>query len=122
MENQRINGRERFLGDPLRQKSRRTHVWSVQKRILIDNVLQGEQQCFCMVEIAMTSVSNFTSSTQPSHIISKVMINPFIAMGHFHKQPPRWPTFLAMLFEILKEGMGLSLLEKLEVQYHVIKK
>ena len=43
-------------------------------------------------------------------------------MGHFHKQPPWWPKFLAMLFQILKEGMGLSLLEKLEVQYHVIKK
>ena len=45
-------------------------------------------------------------------------------MGHFHKQPPRLPTFLAMLFQILKEGMGLSLLnlDKLEVQYHVIKK
>ena len=49
--------------------------------------------------------------------------NPFTAMGHFHKQPPRWPTFLAMkLFQILKEGMGLSLLDELEVQYHVIKK
>ena len=43
-------------------------------------------------------------------------------MGHFHKQPPRWPTFLAMLLQILKEGMGLSLLDELEVQYHVIKK
>ena len=43
-------------------------------------------------------------------------------MGHFHKQPPRWPTFWAMLFQILKEGMGLSLLDKLDVQYHVIKK
>ena len=43
-------------------------------------------------------------------------------MGYSHKQPPRWPTFLAMLFQIVKEGMGLSLLDKLEVQYHVIKK
>ena len=34
-------------------------------------------------------------------------------MGHFHKQPPWWPTFLAMLFDILKEGMGLSLLDEL---------
>ena len=43
-------------------------------------------------------------------------------MGHFHRQPPRWPTFLAMLFQILKEGMGLSLSDELEVQYNVIKK
>ena len=47
--------------------------------------------------------------------------NPFTAIGHFHKQPPRWPTFLAMLFQILEEGMGLSLLDELEVRYHVIK-
>ena len=43
-------------------------------------------------------------------------------MGHFHKQPPRWPTFSAKLFQILKGGMGFSLLDELEVQYHVIKK
>ena len=43
-------------------------------------------------------------------------------MGHFHKQPPQWPTFLAMLFQILKKGMGLSFIDELEVQYHVIKK
>ena len=43
-------------------------------------------------------------------------------MGYFYKQPPRWPTFLAMLFQILKEGLGLSLLDELKVQYHVIKK
>ena len=24
--------------------------------------------------------------------------NPFTAMGYFQKQPPRWPTFLAMFF------------------------
>ena len=52
----------------------------------------------------------------------KTYVNPLTAMGHFHEQPPRWPTFLAMLFQILKEGMGLSLLDELEVQYHVIKK
>ena len=49
------------------------------------------------------------------------MINPFTAMGHFHKQPPRWPTFLAMLFQILKEGIGRSLLDELEVQYSGIR-
>ena len=49
------------------------------------------------------------------------VVNPFTAMGHFHKQPHRWPTFLAMLFQILKEGIGLSLLEKLEVQYPLSK-
>ena len=43
-------------------------------------------------------------------------------MGYFHKQPPQWPTSLAMLFQFLKEVMGLSMLDKLEVQYHVIKK
>ena len=48
--------------------------------------------------------------------------NPFTATGYFDIPPPRWPTFLAMLFHILKEGMGLSLLDELEVQYHVIKK
>ena len=53
------------------------------------------------------------------------LINPFTATGYFDIPPPRWPTFLAMLFHILKlrkEGMGLSLLDELEVQYHVIKK
>ena len=29
-------------------------------------------------------------------------LNPFTAMGHFYKQPPWWPTFLAMLFQIQK--------------------
>ena len=48
--------------------------------------------------------------------------NPFTATGYFDIPPPRWPTFLAMLFPILKEGMGLSLLDEFEVQYHVIKK
>ena len=49
-------------------------------------------------------------------------INPFTATGYFDIPPPRWPTFLVMLFPILKEGMGLSLLDEFEVQYHVIKK
>ena len=48
-------------------------------------------------------------------------LNPFTATGYFDIPPPRWPTFLAMLFHILKEGKGLSLLDELEVQYHVIK-
>ena len=46
--------------------------------------------------------------------------NPFTATGYFDIPPPPWPTFLAMLFPILKEGMGLSLLVEFEVQYHVI--
>ena len=50
------------------------------------------------------------------------IFDPFTATGYFDIPPPRWPTFLAMLFHILKEGMGLSLLDELEVQYHVIKK
>ena len=52
------------------------------------------------------------------------MINPFTATGYFHRQQSRWPTFLAMWFKILKEGMGLPLSDayELEVQYHVIKK
>ena len=50
-----------------------------------------------------------------------LFFNPFTANGHFHKQSTRWPTFL-MLFQILKEGVGLSLLDELEVRYHVIKK
>ena len=49
-------------------------------------------------------------------------INPFTATGYFDIPPPRWPTFLVTLFPILKEGMGLSLLDEFEVQYHVIKK
>ena len=49
-------------------------------------------------------------------------INPLTATGYFDIPPPRWPTFLVTLFPILKEGMGLSLLDEFEVQYHVIKK
>ena len=48
--------------------------------------------------------------------------NPFTATGYFDIPPPRWPTFLVTFFPILKEGMGLSLLDEFEVQYHVIKK
>ena len=54
--------------------------------------------------------------------LSLSFFNPFTATGYFDIPPPRWPTFLAMLFPILKEGMGLSLLDEFEVQYHVIKK
>ena len=50
------------------------------------------------------------------------IFNPFTATGYFDIPPPRWPTFLVTLFPILKEGMGLSLLDEFEVQYHVIKK
>ena len=48
--------------------------------------------------------------------------NPFTATGYSDIPPPRWPTFLAMLFPIVKEGMCLSLLDEFEVQYQVIKK
>ena len=48
--------------------------------------------------------------------------NPFTATGYFDIPPPRWPTFLVTLFPMLKEVMGLSLLDEFEVQYHVIKK
>ena len=51
-----------------------------------------------------------------------ILFNPFTATGYFDIPPPRWPTFLVTLFPILKEGMGLSLLDEFEVQYHVIKK
>ena len=47
--------------------------------------------------------------------------NPFTATGYSDIPPPRWPTFLETLFPILKERMGLSLLDEFEVQYHVIK-
>ena len=50
------------------------------------------------------------------------ILNPFTATGYFDIPPPRWPTFLVTLFPILKEGMGLSLSDEFEVQYHVIKK
>ena len=39
-------------------------------------------------------------------------LNPFTATGYFDIPPPRWPTFLVTLFPILKEGMGLSLLDE----------
>ena len=52
----------------------------------------------------------------------KFFFNPLTATGYFDIPPPRWPTFLVTLFPILKEGMGLSLLDEFEVQYHVIKK
>ena len=52
----------------------------------------------------------------------KACFNPFTATGYVDIPPPRWPTFLVTLFPILKEGMGLSLLDEFEVQYHVIKK
>ena len=54
--------------------------------------------------------------------VSSLCVNPFTATGYFDIPPPRWPTFLVTLFPILKEGMGLSLLDEFEVQYHVIKK
>ena len=54
--------------------------------------------------------------------IGTLALNPFTATGHFPRQPPRWPTFLAMLFQILNEGMDLPLKDELEKQYHVIKK
>ena len=54
--------------------------------------------------------------------IDLFLLNPFTATGYSDIPPPRWPTFLVTLFPILKEGMGLSLLEEFEVQYHVIKK
>ena len=52
---------------------------------------------------------------------TSVELSTFTAIGHFRKQPSRRPTFLAMLFQILKGGMGLSLLDELDVRYHVIK-
>ena len=58
----------------------------------------------------------------PIYISLRHIINPFTATGYFDIPPPRWPTFLVTLFPILKEGMGLSLLDEFEVQYHVIKK
>ena len=60
----------------------------------------------------------------PVHMtaLSGVGFNPLTATGYFDIPPPRWPTFLLTLFPILKEGMGLSLLDEFEVQYHVIKK
>ena len=55
-------------------------------------------------------------------LASAWFFNPFTATGYFDIPPPRWPTFLVTLFPILKEGMGLSLLDEFEVQYRVIKK
>ena len=54
--------------------------------------------------------------------LEQFTLNPLTATGYFDIPPPRWPTFLVTLFPILKEGMGLSLLDEFEVQYHVIKK
>ena len=61
-----------------------------------------------------------TESADCPHV--RRYLNPFTATGYFDIPPPRWPTFLVTLFSILKKGMGLSLLDEFEVQYHVIKK
>ena len=58
----------------------------------------------------------------PNERFCSPSLNPLTATGYFDIPPPRWPTFLVTLFPILKEGMGLSLLDEFEVQYHVIKK
>ena len=70
------------------------------------------------------NASNLPPLSAQAHApgVQRSIFNPFTATGYFDIPPPRWPTFLAMLFHILKEGMGLSLLDELEVQYHVIKK
>ena len=68
------------------------------------------------------SVSMSVSQSVGFHLISLKSVNPFTATGYVDIPPPRWPTFLVTLFPILKEGMGLSLLDEFEVQYHVIKK
>ena len=54
-------------------------------------------------------------------VVDNGIFNPFTATGYSDIPSPRWPTFLVTLFPILKEGMGLSLLDEFEVQYHVIK-
>ena len=62
--------------------------------------------------------------TENNTLYLRMAPNPFTATDYFDIPPPRWPTFLGTLFPILKEGMGmgLSLLDEFEVQYHVIKK
>ena len=76
--------------------------------------------------LAALSRSIFSLLSPSSHPVDRVSpnrcLNPFTVTGYFHRQPPRWQTFLAMLFQILKEGTGLPLSDELEVQYHVIKK
>ena len=75
---------------------------------------------FTLTTMAVGNTSEgFASVLSPWSIWA---LNPFTATGYFDIPPPRWPTFLVTLFPILKEGMGLSLLDEFEVQYHVIKK
>ena len=74
----------------------------------------------------LEKVESFMQWSDKSSVFTQMQgfrsFNPFTATGYVDIPPPRWPTFLVTLFPILKEGMGLSLLDEFEVQYHVIKK
>ena len=75
--------------------------------------------CLCTVKPVLSDHPTVQGKTV---VIDRWSLNPLTATGYFDIPPPRWPTFLVTLFPILKEGMGLSLLDEFEVQYHVIKK
>ena len=79
---------------------------------------QGSYSCAC--KMGYTGDGTFCNGK--ACVCRTSFVNPFTATGYFDIPPPRWPTFLVTLFPILKEGMGLSLLDEFEVQYHVIKK
>ena len=84
--------------------------------------LTAKLTCGCMRPILSHQTSTVCFCTESDLPFKVTNFNPLTATGYFHRQPPRWPTFLAMLFQILKEGIGLPLSDELEVQYHVIKK
>ena len=94
----------------------------------IDFSLENERLMF---QNAFCKVFNFschgrralahTQSVLRALAHTQSVFNPFTATGYFDIPPSRWPTFLVTLFPILKEGMGISLLDEFEVQYHVIK-
>ena len=91
-------------------------------------LVKSQSSTECLSWFFFSALLQFSTPDLPCKILyhafaRSTQINPFTATGYFHRQPPRWPTFLAMLFQILKEGMGLPLSDELEVQYiyHVIK-
>ena len=76
----------------------------------------------CLCECVLCACLNSVRFATNDFCLHKTGFNPLTATGYFDIPPPRWPTFLVTLFPILKEGMGLSLLDEFEVQYHVIKR
>ena len=84
--------------------------------------LRSHRTRSCQIRLFTYFRTQYFSKISTFLSLGRHVLNPFTATGYFDIPPPRWPTFLVTLFPILKEGMGLSLLDEFEVQYHVIKK